>query len=286
MSQRIISFRLAFVFLLFVTSLLVWMPTISYSQTEDLLTVRFLDVDQGDAIHIETPDGYELLIDGGPTASVLRELSKGRPFADKYIDMVVATHPDADHIGGLVDVLERYQVDVILDTGQYNDTPTYQAYKQSVENENSQVILARAGQIISLGASTTIKILSPAGDTTGWASNNSSVILKVTYGEIDFMLTGDASDEIENYLVGTRGDELESEVLKLGHHGSKTSTSELFLDATNSDFAIVSAGRDNRYGHPSQEVISRVEARGIEILETAQAGTVVFKTDGEMVWLE
>ena len=100
------------------------------------------------------------------------------------------------------------------------------------------------------------------------------------------MLTGDASDEIENYLVGTRGDELESEVLKLGHHGSKTSTSELFLDATNSDFAIVSAGRDNRYGHPSQEVISRVEARGIEILETAQAGTVVFKTDGEMVWLE
>jgi competence protein ComEC len=131
-----------------------------------------------------------------------------------------------------------------------------------------------------------LQIFSPAADPTALESNTSSIVARLSYGEIDFMLTGDAPSSIEEYLVKTYGERLESEVLKLGHHGSKTSTAENFLLKVSPLYAVVSAGRDNRYGHPNSEVIARVEAFGSEILSTATLGTIVFKTDGERVWVE
>ena len=263
-----------------------FLPAQQSAVLDENLTVRFLDVGQGDAIHIQTPDGYEMLIDGGATAQVLRSLAVDRRFFDRDIDVVLATHPDTDHIGGLVDVLERYRVQTILQTNAINDTPVSQAYDVSVQSENAAVVFVQRGDEILLGASTTIRVLAPAGDVSLWRSNAASVVVQVQYGEIEFLLTGDAPAGIEDYLVQAYPALIQSEILKLGHHGSDTSTSEYFLDAVRPDYAVVSAGLDNRYGHPHPDVVQRVEDRNINLVSTAQAGTITFKTDGVTVWRE
>ena len=268
-------------------ALVAWFPTETISATdEQYLTVQFLDVGQGDAIHVTTPDGFELLVDGGASAGVLRELAEGRSYFDKYIDVVVATHPDTDHIAGLVDVLERYEVGMILETEVEHNASAARAFARAAATEGAEIISAQAGQEMQLGVSTTVRILSPRGDTTNWESNTSSIVLQIIYGDIEFMLTGDAPSNIEDYLVSTYGPSLESEVLKLGHHGSKTSSSELFLNTVKPEYAIVSAGRDNRCGHPTEEVLSRATKIGAEIISTAETGTITFKSDGIRVWAE
>lgn len=293
--DKIIRLRLALLSVLFLGTLLASVPVISGSQLgavvdgghgSGLLTVVFMDVGQGDAIYIETPDGVQMLIDGGPDSSILRELGRQMSFWDRTIDVVLATHPDKDHIGGLVDVLARYEVANIVRTENDSDTAVSSAFIFSSDEEKSVLHLAKAGEVIKLGASTTLMIYSPAGDVGNWESNTSSIVAKLKYGDIEFMLTGDAPIGIEDYLVTTYGDELKSEVLKLGHHGSKTSTSDLFLDKVMPDYAVVSASVDNKYGHPHAEVTDRVEAKGIEILSTAKQGAVVFKSDGNKVWAE
>ncbi|MCA9356627.1 MBL fold metallo-hydrolase [Candidatus Nomurabacteria bacterium] len=285
--ERWLRIRLGVLVALSVVGLLVWIPAGQASSSiGENLQVRFLDVGQGDAIQIITPDGYEALIDGGPTASVLRELAIGRSFFDKSIDVLIATHPDSDHISGLVDVLERYQVDYIIETNNKSETAASSAYEQAVTNEQAKIIIAQAGQTIKLGGLTTIKIYSPNGDTSNWKSNAASVVVQVSFGDIDFMLTGDAPSSIEDYIVSKYGTLLESEVLKLGHHGSDTSSSENFLNTVKPDFAVVSAGADNRYGHPRAEVIERAESVGAEIVSTIDKGTITFVTDGKKVWVE
>ncbi len=248
------------------------------------LKVAFLDVGQGDAIFIETPDGVQVLIDGGAGSAVLRELAKHMSVGDRSIDVVIATHFDKDHIGGLVDVLGRYEVDHVIKTNNKNDTVVTKAFELALAD--SEVHLASAGQQLMLGASTSILILSPAGDASLWESNTASIVAQLRYGEIEFMLTGDAPLSIEDYLARTWGETLESEVLKLGHHGSRTSTSDLFLETVKPDYGMVSAGRNNSYGHPHAEVTAKLKNRNIEMLSTADRGTVVFKSDGEMVWVE
>ncbi|HEY0964695.1 MAG TPA: ComEC/Rec2 family competence protein [Candidatus Paceibacterota bacterium] len=248
------------------------------------LSVTFLNVGQGDSILVETPDGFEMLVDGGPDAAVLRELGRERSFFDRRIDLMVATHPDADHIGGLIDVLKRYDVQTILQTENKNDTPVAAAYAAATSREQAELITADAGQMIQLGASTTLQVFSPAGDETNWESNTSSIVMRVVYGSTSFMLTGDAPSEIEDYLVDSYGSQLDSTVLKLGHHGSKTSTSQKFLDTVTPQYAVVSAAVDNRYGHPHQEVMQRVFGRKVQTVHTGTDGTVTFYSDGAVVW--
>ena len=279
--------KIALLSVLAVFVLLAWLPTLNTSTGQNnLLTVRFLDVGQGDAVHIVTPDGYELLIDGGPSATVLRELAKGRSPFDRTIDVVLATHPDTDHVGGLVDVLGRFQVGMIIESVVDHNALAAKAFDQAAAAEGAQIIAAQAGQKLQLGASTTIRILSPSGDTTNWQSNNASVIVQLIYGDIKFMLTGDAPSSIEDFLVTKYGESLESDVLKLGHHGSKTSSSELFLEYVQPKYAVVSAGIDNRYGHPNPAVLERVTNVESTIVSTAEQGTIVFISDGKAVWIE
>ena len=264
-----------------------WLPFLQTKNTNcECLTVSFLDVGQGDAILIETQDGFEMLVDGGPNATVLRALSKQRSFFDREIDVVVTTHPDLDHIGGLVDVLKRYKVQTILRTENENDKSAAEAFAAAAQKEKAEEILADAGQVLQLGASTTIQIFSPTGDERQWESNTSSIVLRVVYGNTSFMLTGDAPQEIEDYLVKTYGAQLDSDVLKLGHHGSKTSSSDAWLDTVTPTYAIVSAGIDNRYGHPHQDVMQRVFARNIQTSHTGTDGTITFYSDGTKVWRE
>ncbi len=265
-----------------------WLPDMSFGYGSDkectCLRVSFLDVGQGDAILIETPDGFEMLVDGGRDSSVLRELSNIRSYFDREIDVVVATHPDLDHIAGLVDVLARYTVGTIIMTENEGESGAAAAFALAVPEEGAEIILADAGQLFQLGASTSIQVFAPTGDESKLESNTASIVLRVIYGNTSFMLTGDAPMEIENYLVDTYGSQLDSDVLKLGHHGSKTSTSDAWLDTVTPQYAVVSAGIDNRYGHPHQDVMQRVFKRNIQTSHTGTDGTITFYSDGLKVW--
>lgn len=261
-------------------------PSVADTAESGLLKVVFLDVGQGDSIFIESPSGTQVLIDGGRGSQVLPELSETLGFFDETIDMVVATHPDADHIGGLIDVLEAYTVEHILMTENAQDTPVYEAFVRAIEREGATVRYARAGQIYDLGESVSLRILFPYEDPSRLKSNDSSIIAQLAYGETEYLLTGDAPSSVEAQLVSDRGDLLESEVLKLGHHGSKTSTSDAFTASVAPFFGIISAGKDNSYGHPHASVIETLERHGVRALSTAEEGTIVSFSDGNEVWFE
>lgn len=276
--------RLGLLLFLFISMIFIWMP---HSKADCYcLEISFLNVGQGDAIYIKTPDGHDAIIDAGVDTSILRELSGAMSFFDAEIDLVVATHPDLDHIGGLPDVFERFSVLAFLETTNINETPAAAALAAAAENENTQHIYADAGQVIRLGQEVYLQVLAPNGDETHWESNSASIVLRVVYGDTAILLTGDLPAEIENHLVDLYGEQLESDILKLGHHGSKTSTSEAWLNAVQPRFAVVSAGVGNRYGHPHQEVMQRVFSHNIETSHTGTDGTVAFYSDGKQVWRE
>jgi len=263
-------------------------PSVAKDTYEGLLVVTFLDVGQGDAVLIESPTGVQVLIDGGKDGRVLEELQRTIGFFDKDIDMIVATHPDADHIGGLIDVLHAYNVGVILMTENINDTPVYRAFMRAVEAEGAQIMYARAGQIYELGVgymgTTTLRIIFPDADPTYLESNTSSIVAQLQYGSIEYLFTGDAPKSIEEYLTYKEGTALQSEVLKVGHHGSKTSTSDIFVSAVSPQYGIISAGKDNSYGHPHSEVTTTLSSHGVIQKNTADEGSITSYTNGKELW--
>jgi competence protein ComEC len=255
------------------------------------LMVAFLNIGQGDAIFIESPSGNQMLIDGGQGRSILRELSKVMPFYDRSIDAVLATHPDQDHIGGLPEVFQKYEVGLFMEPGVSADTSAYEELKGKIEILKIERLEARRGMVVDLGGGAFLEILFPDRDPSGMETNSASIVTQLTYGEHEFLLTGDSPTSIENYLVslnqgqtfGTeaaQGLSLASDVLKAGHHGSKTSTGGSFLAAVNPQYVIISAGKDNRYGHPSPEVLETITKFGAQILRTDQDGRIIFKSDG------
>ncbi len=287
MHTALIHFRAGFLGILSVILVYVGVFTIPQPQDNtDVLQIHFFDVGQGDAIFIQTPDGVEVLIDGGANNTVLRELAQHMSFFDRNIDMVIGTHPDTDHIGGLIDVLERYTVNTILITENEGESSTASVYKKAVEDEGTEVIYARRGQVFTLGASTTLEVLFPEINPEQMESNASSIVLRLVYGETSVLLTGDSPKRIEEYLVLTEGENLQSDVLKIGHHGSRTSTSELFLVEVDPDYAVISAEKDSRYGHPHLEVTDLLFNYRVETYSTAQEGTITFESDGREVWLQ
>ncbi len=247
--------------------------------TTHAFTVSFLDVGQGDAALIEGPTGVQVLVDGGASRGVLRELARELPLFDRSLDAVVATHPDADHVGGLVDVVARYDVGTYVESGNVSDTPAYQALERELSNENPARVSARAGTRLVLGGGAYADILFPDRDVSGVESNTASIIMRVVYGDTAFMLTGDSPASIEKYLV-SKGTPLTSDVLKAGHHGSKTSSDESFIKAVGPDYVVFSRGCDNRYGHPAVEIVERFKALSIPTLDTCTSGTIRFTSDG------
>lgn len=256
------------------------------SQLEGMLYVSFLDVGQGDAIFIQAPNGKQMLIDGGPDRGVLRELGGVMPFWDRSIDVVLATHPDKDHIGGLISVFEFFRVSHYIASGKESDTDSFERLEEVVKEEQLQSRAnARRDSMITLDHESGVffEILEPDSSVDEISdSNDASVVGRLVYGDVSFLLTGDASTAVEIELVREVGEErLRSEVLKLGHHGSKTSSSLLFLDTVDPRYAIISAGRDNRYGHPHDEVVERLERLSVPYIQTATEGTITFQTNGK-----
>src|SRR3989338_4254916 len=257
--------------------------------TSNVLTVAFLDVGQGDAIFIEAPNGNQMLIDAGSGKQVLRELQNVMPFYDRSIDVVLATHPDKDHIGGMPAVLERFSVSQFIEPGVVTDSGTYMALLDLAKREGARHTLAKRGMKLFLDEDVYFEILFPDRDVSGLETNTASIVGKLVYGETSFLLTGDSPKNIEHFLVTLDGNPpaggLDVDVLKAGHHGSKTSSSEEFVMATSPDFTVISAGKDNQYGHPHREVVERLRASGTSVLETSKGGTVVFESDGRTLWI-
>jgi competence protein ComEC len=265
----------------------IWSYVYTISHQNHYLKVAFLDIGQGDSIYIEAPNGRQMLVDGGPDSTVLSRLGKVMPFGDRSIDVVLATHTDADHIAGLSNVIDHYKVSAIIENGIAGKTQTFQTLQQEVQKYAIKKVIARRGMRIVLDqkAGVYFDILFPDRDMSNATSNDGSIVGKLTYGTESFMLTGDAT-KFSELLIMQHGniETLHAQVLKLGHHGSKTASSELWLEAVHPDVAIISAGLHNRYGLPSQEILDRLDALHIPYLATYKQGTILFKTDGVSLW--
>lgn len=248
-----------------------------------LLTVSFLDIGQGDAILIDSPAGRQMLIDGGPSSAILRRLGEQLPWWDRAIDVVVATHPDIDHTNGLYDVFARYRVSQVLLPSVEGATDDWASTLRAAHAERAQEYIAERGQVIDLGGGAYAYILFPDRPLPGVETNTASTIVRIVYGDTSFMLTGDAPQSIEKYLVALDGVNLKADVLKAGHHGSKTSSHEAFISAVDPSFAVYSRGCDNRYGHPHSEIVERFAAFDVSTLDTCEEGTITFVSDGKVV---
>ena len=247
------------------------------SKGETGLKVYFLDVGQGDSIFIETENKMQILVDGGPDNRVIQKLSEVMPFWDRTIDLVVLTHTDRDHIGGLPEVLKRYKVKGIIETGIECEKPECLAWEELKGKEKAANILVKLGDSVILDENTRILILNPfdsMADKKVSKTNNTSVVAKLIYGQYSVLLTGDIEKQIEEKLV-LAGVDIDTDYLKLPHHGSKTSSTEEFLDKTSPLLAFISLGLNNRYGHPHQEVVSRLEKKNIKYYRTDELGTIL-----------
>ena len=261
---------------------LIWFTEL-HEDKRGLLNVSFLNIGQGDSIYIEAPSGRQVLIDGGPNSVVLRELSKVMPWYDRTLDVVVPTHPDADHIGGLIDILARYKISYIVHSDVEGDTATAKTLVEEMAREGAKQIIARRGQIIELGGGAYLEVLAPDRSVKHVDTNTGCVIARLVYGKTSFMLSCDAPKEIENYLVQLDGSDLHSDVLKAGHHGSKNSSSLLFLGFVNPTYGVFSRGCNNKYGHPAPETAALFARFEISTSDTCKDGTITFVSDGNTV---
>jgi competence protein ComEC len=256
----------------------------SRGERGDRLKIFFLDIGQGDSIYIRTPSGRDMLVDGGPSPAVVRRLSEVMPWYDRSIDVVIETHPDADHIGGLVDVLARYRVGVFLEPGVESENSIDDELARLRKEKGIDHVIARRGMRVDFGDGAHFDILFPDTDVTYFETNTASIVGLMKYGSTSVMLTGDSPKSVENRLVLLDGPRLRSDVLKAGHHGSHTSSGEYFVGAVSPRYAIVSAGKDNRYGHPHRDVSDLFLKLGIEMLRTDVLGTIGFVSDGSKFW--
>jgi competence protein ComEC len=254
---------------------------------ESRLEVNFFDVGQGDAILVKTPLHQKILIDGGPNNTIMNKLGKNLPFYDKEIDLMILTHPHADHLTGLIEVLKRYKVKKILATGVLHTTSEYLSWLEEIKKQNIPMQIAKASQIIDLSGGIKIEILHPLEDLSGKRVrdlNNSSIVFKLTFNKNSFLFTGDAELEVEKKLINSNFD-LKADVLKLAHHGSKNATSQAFLDKVLPQIAVISVGKNN-FGQPSQSVINRLKRIGTHVFRTDKNGDIKVLSDGNKIWVE
>ena len=275
-------YSILFLVVLLCLATVIW-HTVLTQEVGKTLTVTFLDVGQGDAIFLTTPSGRQILIDGGKSSQVLLELRRVMPLGDFSIDMVVATHPDADHIGGLVPILRRYDVGVLVRSGSAHETEITRALEQARVNNDVTELLARRGQVFDFGDGVQVRVLFPDRDVAGLQANDASVVLQIVFGEHSFLLTGDSPSKIEEYLVSLDGSLLASDVLKAGHHGSRTSSAAAFVGFVDPQYVVFSRGCDNGYGHPHQDVIDVFALFEVLVRDTCLDGRVEFVTDGTVL---
>jgi len=279
-----LSLKLALGGMALVTSV-TWLAILQFP--DGALHVTFLDVGQGDAILIETPGGVQILVDGGPEGSaLLAEMGRQMPFWDRTLNLVVLTHPDADHLTGLVSALERYGVQAVVARAVPHETDLVDAWERALAAEGATLVRGEAGTRLEVSDGVALEILHPGPELIQGSdadSNNNSVVVRLTYRDVAFLLPGDIEVEVERALVPS-GVYLRSTVLEVPHHGGKTSSSQAFLDAVGPQVAVISVGEGNKFGHPASEVLERLE--GTRCYRTDEDGTVSIASDGHRLWIE
>ena len=275
--------------LLSIATILIWVTI--FTLPDKYLHVSFLDVGQGDAILIQTPSGQNILIDGGPSSQALfLELGKKLPFWERTIDLVISTQPQADHITGLIEILQRYKVKQVIESNTNYSSAIYQEWLDIINNNHIKHTTVEAGQIINLGNDIGIEVLNPPRELFEGTSNdidNNGLVLRLVCEKISFLFTADIRHEAELNMIMQRAN-LKSSVLKVAHHGSNTSTSVRFSSFTDPEIAVISVGSENNYGHPHSDVVNILvsDIGNDRIYRTDIEGTIELITDGNKLWLK
>jgi len=245
------------------------------------LKIIFLDIGQGDAILIQTEDNKNILIDGGPDKGIIYKLDQYIPFYQRQIDLMILTHPDPDHLNGLVEVLKRYQVERVFYNGVEDSDLSYKEFLREIEEKKIKNEIVWFGKNFEFGNGK-IEVLYPFENLSGKNfknDNEASIVFKFIYGKIDILFTGDATQNVEKQLIA-KGIDLSANVLKVAHHGSKNSSGLEFLEMVRPIYSVISVGQ-NKFGHPSLRVLKNLEKIKTKILRTDQLGDIIFETDGE-----
>ncbi len=267
---------------LVIANVLIWF-VVWQEKPRDYVSVSFLDIGQGDSILIEGRTGKQVLIDGGGNKTILRRLSEELPLFDHSLDALIETHPDKDHIGGFPYILERYSVNQFIEPGVESTNGVDDEIRRIRTKKNISTTLARADTVIDFNDGSYIRVLFPNQDVAGWETNDASIVLEYIYEDTCFLLTGDSPIKIEESLVSIYGNDLHCQVLKAGHHGSRTSTGDTYLEAIKPEIAVISAGKDNSYGHPHRETTERLTKHGVKILSTIDQGTITLYSNGKTI---
>ncbi|MFD2760148.1 ComEC/Rec2 family competence protein [Lentibacillus juripiscarius] len=272
MHRHTIIFTLTIIF----TSILTPSAHIHAEQQSDL-DVHFINVGQGDSMLIQTPSGKNILIDGGRPKAGKKVVKFLKEQNVNKIDLMIATHPDIDHIGGLIQVMKTFEVKRILDTGKMNSTRTYARYVSQIIKQQIPIDIAERNDLIKLDPKLKVRILNTNKGTK--STNKSSIVMKVTFKELDFLLMSDVEKEQEKKLMKKYS--LDSEIMKVAHHGSHTSTSLEFLKEVIPEAAILTYGKNNKFGHPVDRVMENLRKVDTAIYPTATFGDITVRTDGD-----
>jgi len=246
-------------------------------------TVYFLDVGQGDAELIETGKDQQVLIDGGPGSAVLTKLGEVMPYYDKTIETVVLSHPDADHLRGLIDVLKRYEVKRVIEFKVNVDKQIYTEWKNLIQEKQIEDLELKNGDKVDISSDAKLDIVFPYADDLGKTTqnlNDSSLVCQLVVGDVKFLFTGDAEKEEIDKIISKEGN-IQSQIYKVGHHGSRNATTADFLEHLWPEVAVISVGAGNSYGHPNQEVLSLLDLYAVKTYRTDKNGTVKISTDGK-----
>nr|WP_230457130.1 ComEC/Rec2 family competence protein [Parageobacillus thermoglucosidasius] len=255
--------------------MLVPMSATTNAATKNLY-VHFINVGQGDSIYIKAPNGEDIIIDGGNKdgSDVVAYLKKQKV---KDIEFMIATHPDADHIGGLDEVLKAFPVKNVYAPKVSHTSQAYKDFLTAVKNKKLTIKTAQANVTLPIKG-VTAKFVGPVKTYSKSDTNDWSAVLRLAYGKNAFLFTGDAEFKAESDMIKAK-QPLKADVLKVGHHGAKTSTSTAFLNAVKPKYAVISVGK-NSYGHPTKEVLNRLKAAKVTVYRTDQKGTIVFTSNG------
>ena len=240
------------------------------------MQVSFFDVGQGDCELIVLPDGKTILIDAGESKSANDIISFLEEKGVSRLDYVIATHPHADHIGGMQKVIEAFDVGEIYMSKVEHDTKTYENLLLTIQEKGLRIHTAKEGVSLIDEGGVSAQFVAPCSDSYK-DLNNYSAVLRLTYGDVSFLFMGDAEQESEAQITA----DVSADIIKLGHHGSSTSSSQAFLEAVSPAVAVISCGEGNSYGHPSPDVMERMKKRRIPVMETGYGGAVILRTDGK-----
>lgn len=263
---------------LYIAILLFAFPQMTITGDENyLMKVHFIDVGQGDSILIQTPANKNILIDGGSPKAGQKVVDYLEKTNIKKLDIIIATHPDIDHIGGLPHVMKSVKVDKIIDSGKFYTTKTYFKYMNQIKQDHIPITIATKGEYIHIDPSIKMKVLNTYERRKN--NNQSSIVLKITYDDIDFLLMADVEKEQEKELQEQYN--LEADIVKIAHHGSRTSSSLEFLQEVNPKIALITYSIKNKYGHPVHRVIENLNKINALIYSTAVFGDIIIQTDGK-----